>query len=203
MKNKFLNSISLVAILSFGYSATILAQSTEDATNAKKKDPAFQPSDKLEQRNQYNGAQSSDPTTPGQDGYREKPHRGGKQNFQPGGYGRPGWKQHRFHQRFHSNNFYGQGGGRRRWGQHRFDGRNHRDFIYGRRSGFRDGVHFERFRSEMKGLKEQIWKDGIMDLKERDMLHYKMKSFRNGLQYRNMENGKPGDRILDGKTKDH
>lgn len=203
MKNKFLNSISLVAILSFGFSATMLAQSAEDAGKMKKKDPAYQPTDKLEQRNQNNGAQSGDQATPGQDGYREKPHRGGKQNFQPDGFGRPGWKQHRFHQGFHRNNFYGQGGGRQGWRQHHFEGRNHLDFAYGRRSGFRDGVQFERFRSEMKGLKEQIWKDGVMDLKERDMLHDKMKSFRNDFRHRSMENGTPGDRILDGKTNDH
>ena len=113
-------------------------------------------------------------------------HRGGKQNFR-GGYGRHEWNRHKMYSR----------------GFNQFGQRGNQDFMSGRRSGFRDGIHFEKFRSEMKGLKEQIWKEGIMDLKEKEMLHDKMKSFRNNRFQRQHDNSIRRENDQNDKLKDH
>ncbi|MBK7608098.1 MAG: hypothetical protein IPI18_13170 [Saprospiraceae bacterium] len=191
MKNKFLNSMALMTLFTLAQYAPMMAQSNDQAGKTAKKD-------KLEQRSQNKSDQSNDHTGAdrfGRRGDSTRPHFGGKQSFQGRSFHggdfkgpqnfrdsymyRQGFKAGRFSQGYHGqrfeNNFQGKGRRGNQWnrpgtGGNQFEGR-----------GFQhqgaQGRGMRQPNPELKALKEQIWKDGVMDLKEKEMLQNKMKSF--------------------------
>ncbi|MDZ4707168.1 MAG: hypothetical protein SH818_02100 [Saprospiraceae bacterium] len=187
MKNKLLIPIAFVIL---GLQVPLLAQSPEPATEPAKKD-------QLEQRLQ-NSTEKPAPAIREKANRQARSHAGGKQNFrdhtfQRRNFGQPGYRFHRFNGRGYNPGRFGNNFQRHSFRSHQFRSNSFRQEQF-RSRGFNQrgynnqGLQTRRFRSapgqlnknqqmEIKSLKEQIWKDGSMDLKERELLRNKTKGF--------------------------
>ncbi len=165
-----------------------------------KPDSAFRPTDRLESRSQrgnqgareHHNNQEYDLNKSHQGGlqkYHQGPNRHPRYDFNRGDRGRQNFRTRHFQnpaaRGFRNNGHRGHG-----FARQQFRNQLQHKRAYGR--GFQQGQRTERFRQENKILKEQIWKDGIMDLKERELLRENMKSFRHGSSpsQKRFENGK-------------
>lgn len=187
MKNKLLNSIAFVILL---FQVPLLAQNPEPTTEPGKKD-------QLEQRQQQSTEKQA-PATREKANRQARPHAGGKQSFRGNTFQRrdfrqPGYRFHRFDGRSYGqgrfgNNFQRNGFRSHSFRQQRFHMEQFRQREFNQQ-GYRNlNPQTRRFRpapgqlnknqqSEIKSLKEQIWKDGSMDLKERETLRNKTREF--------------------------
>jgi len=169
----------------------LVAQSPDPATEPAKKD-------QLEQRLQ-NSTEKPAPAMREKANRQMKPHAGGKQNFRGHNFERrdfrqPGFRFHRFNgqgfgpQGF-GNNFQRHGFRSQSFRQHGFRQEQFRGRGFNQHRFNNLSPQTRRFRSapgqlnknqrmDIKSLKEQIWKDGSMDLKERDQLRNKTNEFR-------------------------
>ncbi|MEP7324297.1 MAG: hypothetical protein ABI761_20365 [Saprospiraceae bacterium] len=221
MKNKLLNLTMLMVFGLLVFQVPVQAQTEAPAVKSEKKVDKSRQSGKLEERNQSNAEQE------GQDKMydQRRMHRGGKQNFQRrefqgGRFDHPGFRHFQYNNRGNRHNFYGPSFRSRDFRNYgyggegfRYRGYDNRGFRgYGRpelrgndfrargfnRNQDRAGQFNRKQDPAMKSLRENIWKDGIMDIKERDMLRNKMKEFRsqNPGQFRQRRN----DNIPDPKN---
>ncbi len=181
MKNKIMYTCNLVMVYLFTLAIPVIAQpsmSKKDSSHTRRYT-------KLEQRNQRN--ERIHPGLQVPDNKMEDDHFGGKQNFRiehgaPNDYGFSRFRHPGHHQRYGNRPFSYRGGyfgHRNRYRELRRaqNWRMHRDGIRRAYSdGFKHGQRNEKTNQELKTLRTQIWKDGVMDLKERDLIREKMKS---------------------------
>lgn len=185
MKNKLSIPIALLALITWIAQVPLLAQATDPAVQTEQKES-------LQKRSQT--SPEAAPGNQNQVNERDRPHRGGKQSFrgrsfQQDGINHRGFRNFRYN---HPGNTYGGFRNRGYGQQFRSYQFRHRGFGYdqfrsGRFNQHRPGMRPQhgrntpfnaRQKTELKTLKDQIWKDGVMDLKEKDAIRDKMKSFR-------------------------
>ncbi|MBP6795966.1 MAG: hypothetical protein KA143_12965 [Saprospiraceae bacterium] len=139
-------------------------------------------------------------------------HFGGKQSFRRGngfdgrqhlgGRGSGDYRMNRFYGPQHRRHPYGP----RYYGPRNFNlrgGQFQRHPFNGRLRDWdrRSMENRQQIHSELKQLKEKIWKDGVMDMKERDLLRERKKEWLNPHPdfHRNHRNPHPDQRIKPGK----
>lgn len=186
MKYKLLNPLVFVALVICVLEVPITAQSTDPSVKSKQ-------NDQLEQRSQI-AIEEAAPKNKEQADAHTKPHPGGKQSFRGKSFRNEEFRRYGYRQFRYNHQGFGPG----RFGQP-FNGRGFRSPLNNPRMfrndpfnrnmykdrrplqynrGARPHVFKSREKAELKTLKDQIWKDGVMDLKERDSLRKKMEAFR-------------------------
>ena len=180
MKNKIFTSAATIALYCMMMNTESMAQADVQSSKSTKKD-------KLEQRNsQRNSNPSNDKENLQNQNldqtYDQKyPHRGGFQNYggRPLNYRHHGYRGELNNRRFalgyrsnRFNHFHPRINlGFDRPGNNRILGRGQRN----QANKFKQKRN--EFKNEMKTLKDQIWKDGSMDLNERELLRKKANEF--------------------------